>query len=291
MERLIIFGYGSIGSFIHQNLKNIDRVTIFSSKESNKLLNSNKFSFKSLNGKVHKIKCKSIASIPEKPFIVILCCKTYSISKFMSKFSTNKNMLRVIAIQNGIGHIKKLKKISSGKLILGNISNVSISRSRNTYIHHSGKGCLNLDKKFQKDKYILDFLDNLKLENKFYDIKNLIWRKLVRLNVISLVTSYKFRKLGDVLKKENARNELIQLLKETLDVAKADGYITEFDEELKIIESLPNDFRSSMSLDLKKKRRTEIMDITGEIIKIGKKNKVKCPKLEFYYKKLSTQIS
>ena len=85
----------------------------------------------------------------------------------------------MISIQNGIGHIKKLERIGVDRVVIGNISNVSISRSRNTFIHHSGQGCLNLDKRFEKDKYLIRLLENLKLEKNFLIIKNLYGENLL----------------------------------------------------------------------------------------------------------------
>ncbi len=289
MEQLIIFGYGSVGSFIHQNLKKVDNIHIFSSKNSNELLGSSKLSYQKIDGKKKNVNCKSIGIIPDTPFNVILCCKSYSISKFVSQFSSNKNLIRVISIQNGIGHIKKLERIGVDRIIIGNISNVSISRSRNTFIHHSGRGCLNLDKRFEKDKYLIRLLENFKLEKKFFNYKKLIWGKLVRLNVISLVTSYKFRTLGDILKSKKSREELKDVLSETLNIAKSDGYSGKFNEEFKLIEELPNKFRSSMALDFKRKRKTEIDDITGEIIKIAKKNDIPYESINYFYRKLTSQ--
>ena len=60
MEQLIIYGYGSIGSFIHQNLKKVDNLSIFSSKNSNELLGSRRLSYQKIDGKKKKISCKSI---------------------------------------------------------------------------------------------------------------------------------------------------------------------------------------------------------------------------------------
>ena len=130
MERLIILVYGSVGSFIHQNLKKVDNIHIFSSKNSNELLGSSKLSYQKIDGKKKTVNPRII---PDTPFNVILCCKSYSFSKFVSQFSSNKNLIRVISIQNGIGHIKKLERIGVDRVVIGNISNVSISRSRNTF--------------------------------------------------------------------------------------------------------------------------------------------------------------
>ena len=99
-------------------LQKVDNIHIFSSKNSNELLGSSKLSYQKIDGKKKTVNCKSIGIIPDTPFNVILCCKSYSISKFVSQFSSNKNLIRVISIQNGIGHIKKLERIGEIELLL-----------------------------------------------------------------------------------------------------------------------------------------------------------------------------
>ena len=50
--------------------------------------------------------------------------------------------------------------------------------------------------------------------------------------------------LGDILKSKKSREELKDVLSETLNIAKSDGYSGKFNEEFKLIEELPNKFRS-----------------------------------------------
>ena len=80
-----------------------------------------------------------------------------------------------------------------------------------------------------------------------------------------------------------------QINQPNLNIAKSDGYRGKFNEEFKLIEELPNKFRSSMSLDFKRKRKTEIDDITGEIIKIAKKNDIPYESINYFYRKLTSQ--
>ena len=62
-----------------------------------------------------------------------------------------------------------------------------------------------------------------------------------------------------------------QLLFETLEIAKSDGYkYGNFNKEWNFINELPKKFRSSMSLDFKNKK-TELEDITGKILEIARK--------------------
>ena len=44
-----------------------------------------------------------------------------------------------------------------------------------------------------------------------------------------------------------------------------------------------------MALDFKRKRKTEIDDITGEIIKIAKKNDIPYESINYFYRKLTSQ--
>ena len=287
MVGIVIFGYGEIGSFIHTNLNNKD-LFMFGRKKTCELLKSKKLIYESSSGERNNIECNNLLELPNKNFIVIVTCKSYDIDSFIEVFKKKENLKRIICVQNGIGHIEKLtKEFGKEILVFGNISNLSISRKCNTFKHNSGKGLLNLDIRFKKDRYINYLVKQCKISIKFYNFKTLIWKKLVRLNTISLLTSYGFKNLGQIFKSKKLTNDMKQLLFETLEIAKSDGYkYGNFNKEWNFINELPKKFRSSMSLDFKNKKKTELEDITGKILEIARKKGKELTLNYKYYSKL-----
>ena len=109
MVGIVIFGYGAIGSFIHQNLNNKD-LFVFGRKKTCKLLKSKKLIYESSSGERNNIECNNLLKLPNKNFIVIVTCKSYDIDSFIEVFKKKENLKRIICVQNGIGHIEKLTK-------------------------------------------------------------------------------------------------------------------------------------------------------------------------------------
>lgn len=150
----------------------------------------------------------------------------------------------------------------------------------------------------QGDKARLSFIQQLFLDagiksNLRDDIKMIIWRKFIFISVTASLTSYFDVGFRDLLTDSHRKKSTICFLQEIVSVAESEGIKFDFDiidTTIKHIERLPMDTTSSMHSDFNAGRNAEVETLTGIVIKIGKKNKIKTPIYELVYNKLKSQL-
>ena len=110
-----------------------------------------------------------------------------------------------------------------------------------------------------------------------------IWRKLVRLSAISTLTSFTSLPLGKVRDNLDFNILLKNVVYELCSIAKTQQFIVNADIILQQIDNLPDRLTTSMQRDFQYNKKSEIEEILGNPIRLGKAAGLNLPNLEKCY--------
>lgn len=196
----------------------------------------------------------------------------------------DKNTI-VLTLQNGLGNIEKINSVvDKSQIVVGTSAN-GANMIKAGKINHAGNGGTTIGEISGEITPRIKELKNLLNINKLGqcnvsdNVMGLIWDKLlvnVGINPLTAITGFKN---GQLLENEESRILLDKLVEEGIEVANALNVKLSFkDSEYckKICEATKNNI-SSMLGDIKNKRKTEVMNINGVIVKQGKKLGISTP--------------
>lgn len=199
--------------------------------------------------------------------------------------------LKIMSIQNGIGHTDILTKYLPDACIYRAVTTEGARRSGETAVIHAGIGLTELGsaicggtvQPFSSDgreKLLADKLTQVGLETRLTDsIDQSIYRKLLFNAVINPLTAIWRVPNGELLTSSERVGLLRQLYDESIRIYEACGIAWQvewWEELLQICRSTaPN--RSSMLADVLAGRRTEIEAINGQFIRLAQEAGVDSP--------------
>ena len=202
---------------------------------------------------------------------------------------SNKSILGkdtiVLTLQNGMGNIEKINKIvDKSRIIVGTSAN-GASFIQPGKIRHSGHGGTILGEisgeETDRIKEIHKVLDLEELGNAqiSHNVMSLIWEKLIINCGINPLTALTNLRNGQLLEDRESEEILEEIVLEAIEVAKASNIKLSFDDgtHCKNICKATSENQSSMLSDVLNNRRTEIMNINGAIVRIGKELGIKTP--------------
>jgi 2-dehydropantoate 2-reductase len=201
-----------------------------------------------------------------------------------NKSILGKNTI-VLTLQNGLGNIEKINKVVDISQIIAGTSANGASFIGPGKIRHSGHGGTVLGEiSGEKTKRIneiyrimnLDELGNAKISE---NVMSLIWEKLIvncGINPLSALTNLKN---GRLLETRESEEILENIVAEAIEVAKKSNIKLNFDnaDYCKEVCRATSENTSSMLSDVLNNRKTEIMNINGAIVRIGKELGVDTP--------------
>lgn len=104
------------------------------------------------------------------------------------------------------------------------------------------------------------------------DIHAAIWNKFIFLTGLSAMTALTRMPVGAIRKDAETRALLEQVMHEVVDVARAKGINLSSGavaERMRMIDTLPEDMRASMAIDLSQGRRLELPWLSGAVVRLG----------------------
>lgn len=220
--------------------------------------------------------------------IVIFCTKSYDLAnvyKRISPFIDSTTIL--LSLSNGVNNGNLLKKLSNSIVldaciyILSNIEkNGVIKKHGNVFsiVFGGDENATNTLKSIFKSVSL-----RVKVPS---DIKTAIYKKYIFISTFACLTTYYDESIVQVCESHLLKAKI--LLKEIADVALASGIEIkdEIEKSLSIAKSLPYNSSTSMHLDYKKGKKTEIESLCGFIVKEGERLLVDTPYMKKIYKKL-----
>lgn len=196
----------------------------------------------------------------------------------------DKNTI-VLTLQNGLGNIEKINTVVDIEEIIAGTSSNGASMIEPGKINHAGNGGTTIGEIdgsiTQRIKELGEILNIPKLGPvKISDnVMGLIWDKLLVNVGINPLTAITGLKNGQLLENEESILLLEKLVEEGIEVAKALGIKLGFQDSEHCKEVCRATFgnTSSMLADIINKRKTEIMNINGAIVREGKKLNIQTP--------------
>lgn len=209
----------------------------------------------------------------------------------------NKNIIGkdtiVLTLQNGLGNIEKINKVVDRTQIIVGTSANGASFIEPGKIRHSGHGGTVLGEisgeKTNRIKKIHEIMDLEELGNAKVSgsVMSLIWEKLIVNCGINPLTALTNLKNGELLENRESEEILEMVVAEAIEVAKRSNINLSFDnaDYCKEVCRATSENQSSMLSDVLNKRRTEIMNINGAIVRIGEELGIDTP-----YNKVMTNL-
>lgn len=196
----------------------------------------------------------------------------------------------VLTLQNGLGNIEKINQEIDREQIIAGTSTNGASMIEPGKINHAGNGGTvigEIDGAITERIKTLEKLLNISElgpAETSDNIMGIIWNKLIINAGINPLTAMTGLKNGEVLENEESLHLLEKLVKEAIEVAKAQNIKLGFNDTEKVKEvcRATAGNTSSMLSDIKNKRKTEIMNINGAIARIGKKYNIETPVNEVF---------
>ncbi len=225
---------------------------------------------------------------------VIITTKSYDMSNVLEslKKSITQNTI-LMTTANGVGYKEKIKKYYPHNpiceaciYILSNIvKKGAIKKYGGVFQLFIGSDEI----KTTKLEKIASLFNNANLKTKISkDIITQCWRKYLFISSFASLTSYYDTSMGEIVK--NHESELRDILQEIINVANKKGIqLTQQNLEDSIVqakEKIPYDSTTSMSLDFKNKKRSEIDALTGYICMEGDRLNVSVNNMKKLYKSL-----
>lgn len=225
---------------------------------------------------------------PVESDLILMTVKAYDTEKSAQSLLIRKNSV-VLSIQNGINNEEIIARILGYDHVVGGTTSHGALLINPGEVRHTGYGKTIIGEMdgsvTDRVKEIKKILDDSKIETIITsDIKKELWNKLVinvGINAIGAITGLEN---GYIYKINNLSNISKKSVKEAINVAKKSGINVDVDEkDVLMVAKQTEENRSSMLQDMDRGRKTEIDEINGEIVKLGRKYSLNCDVNETLY--------
>ena len=118
------------------------------------------------------------------------------------------------------------------------------------------------------------------------DVRRAVWEKFVRLAPGATLATACRATIGEVRSTPEGAALYRALIAETVAVGRAAGADLPADAveaAVRLIQALPADMRTSMQLDFERRRRVELEDLTGAVVRLGRRLGVPTPVYDVVY--------
>lgn len=218
--------------------------------------------------------------------LLIILVKTYLTETAVEE---NLNLIGdhtiVLTLQNGAGNIEKIEKFINKQKIIAGVTSTSGFVTKPGYIMHTGDGGTHfgeIDGSItDRIKMVQELFRDDRLGPAFIEenVMSLIWEKLIANCGINPVGALTYLNNGEELTGEEKVWLFDRITEEALAVAEAEGIKLPFDDRTgitKVCEATAAN-QTSMMIDVKNMRKTEIEAINGEIVRKGRIHGISTP--------------
>jgi 2-dehydropantoate 2-reductase len=220
-----------------------------------------------------------------KEEITIVTVKQYQLENVLLKLQ-NKDIKgsTFLFLQNGMGHIKHLDKLSAKNILVGSIEHGAYRNSPNM-VTHNGEGVTRVAIFRGQQEFLNDFVDAVPssfpivIEPDYYEM---LVRKLIVNAVINPMTAILRIQNGELINNphyyeifQNVFSEIIEIL----NLKNKDDY---FNNLIQVCEKTAQN-RSSMLKDLESNRETEVDAILGFLLAKAEKDHIHSPLIRTFY--------
>lgn len=297
--KVLLYGTGAVGSFYAGKISQAGATVDVVARSDYEVVKKQGIKIKSILGDFHfkpgRV-LKSGSEYNENPDYIIVATKVLpeiDIYNLIKDSVTSKSS--IVLLQNGIDIEKSVFEKFPDNEIISALAFICVSRKSYGVVDHQDYGRIIIGRypggNSEKVK-TLEFLLNqsgLPVESTD-DVINARWKKLLwnaPFNPLSVICAGSDTK--ELLKNKNIKELCIEIMKEVLLLASADGHPLDDSMIIKNIDDTINmtPYKTSMLLDYENKRPMEVDAILGNAIKIGEKLNVYPTRIKTLYTLLS----
>jgi len=211
--------------------------------------------------------------------LLVITTKQYDLGPIFDYLISNEIKTPLLFLQNGMGHITSLPKLSSDSIFLGIVEHGVLRHSDNS-ITHTGDGQIKIGQFKGKSEemaniwYALNSIGfPIKIEDEWYPI--LLKKLIVNAAINPLTALYKIQN-GMLLKNDFYFKNMKSIYNEVVAAVNVSETDSLWEEVISICQNTGSNY-SSMYKDIENKRQTEIESILGYILEQGEKRKIPMP--------------
>jgi 2-dehydropantoate 2-reductase len=281
-----VVGAGSLGLLFAFYLNSIFKVNLYThTHEQAEEINRNGLLLKKGEKQFHTV----VRSLPfsernECEELLIIAVKQHQLQAVMNILSNSKMPNTLFFIQNGMGHIELLEKVSAENIYVGSVEYGALKQNAFT-VCQNGAG-LTKAAVFKGDpKQLQTFISLLPREFQMeytLDYYEMLLHKLIINAAINPLTAILGVKNGELVENEFYLLALKNLVSEIISILNL-GESAEYFEQVVSVCKNTAENRSSMLGDIEAKRRTEVEPILGFLIKEAAKYGKKAPQITSLY--------
>ncbi|HPV43568.1 MAG TPA: 2-dehydropantoate 2-reductase [Spirochaetota bacterium] len=219
--------------------------------------------------------------------LVILCVKAYHTETASRQIHDAGYSGPIMTLQNGVGNAEMIIDMCPGSPVIAGITSEGANLAADNHVRHAGKGKTIFgpvvpgmpDSGFMKELVTLMKKAGLDAELSA-DPQALVWGKVLVNAGINALTAILQVRNGQLLEIETARDLMKDLVLEACEVIARKGVaLSEADPVARVEEVCRRTAAnySSMCMDIKHGRRTEIDFINGAIVREGRARGMACP--------------
>jgi 2-dehydropantoate 2-reductase len=198
------------------------------------------------------------------------------------------NSTIIIPLLNGMKHYELLAKKNILTATIGGI-NASRNDDKLSVINKNTLIDLSLEKK-SLTKNLVSLIDLVDIKFKIhYSDKYVLWNKLARLSVVSLITAISNSNLGHIRGDKNLFKQMNLLIDEISILLNVLKISIKKNEIITQINNMPDNLETSLQRDINNNLDSELDTIIGEVILLAKVNNVKMKTFEIIYNRLKNK--
>ncbi len=286
--RIVVLGAGAMGSLFGGYLSQKNDVYLIDVSEvTANAINEKGLTIEEPSGArvPYSVHCyTSSENLPVMDLIIVFVKAMYSKAALeANKRLIGKNTL-LLTLQNGAGHEELLSSfVDSSRVIFGTTQhNAAVIEPG--FIKHGGTGHTyigRLDGNISNLDLLVSTFNEAGFEaSASASVNHMVWQKLFTNVSASALTGVLQVPLGFILNDEHAKNICEELIREAVNVARAEGEVFDEEEEIKkvfaVCEKSPDGI-TSIYADIKNGRRTEVDTISGSVVRKATRLGVSAP--------------
>jgi 2-dehydropantoate 2-reductase len=260
-QSVAIVGPGGVGGFLAAVFwKHGIEVTCVGRKETVERIQRNGLRLESsLFGTIHA-RPRAVIELDTTPHIIFIAVKATHLLESLQKMPLKKtDSYIVIPLLNGYEHVEVIRKYVHNHLVVGSITIESFKKD-NHIVHRSPFATMNIASdnniSITKVRAIAAWLNGMKIKTNILPSENMVlWKKLVRLNTMSLVSSAANAPMSTLHQDPLWGKSIKKCIEEGASVANTLGVHIDEQEELRFIKSLRPGFLTSMHRDLLQEKK------------------------------------
>lgn len=192
----------------------------------------------------------------------------------------------VLSLQNGVDKDEVLARTVGAARVIGGTTHIGVSIAEPGVIAHAGRlqrvtvGELDGSRSPRIEAIASAFRAAGVDTTLSDDIRRVIWEKFVFLSAVSGMTALTRKPIGEVRGHPATRAMLLDALRETTAVARAEGAALEEsfpDRQLELADTFPPGMLASMAHDLLRGRRLELPWLSGAVVQRAQKHHLDVP--------------